>query len=239
MKTLNRFEDLDFFKFLLPIMRNYLSQQEIGKIFTKQTSFEKYNIDVLLSASNITECLDQINYSIEMLSGYKIKKRSSMNRHDYIVFILENFYLRITSIFDRVLRFTNVVFEIGLPEKECKESTIIQNDKIKGTTLSTSMKNIDKFVQKYRCIRNKIAHSNSYYEKELDDIQGFYIVLDFDNDKELEKYKFFYKRITDEFVQNKKIEFKKVSDEIELLIRVFFKEITPHIKKIGQKYNEE
>ena len=85
--------------------------------------------DILLYASNITECLDQINYTIDLLSGYKSKKDSTMNRYDYIVFILENFYLRITSIFDRILRFTNVVFEIGLPEKECKASTIIKNDK--------------------------------------------------------------------------------------------------------------
>ncbi|HOI33014.1 MAG TPA: Cthe_2314 family HEPN domain-containing protein [Bacteroidales bacterium] len=238
MRTLNRFEDLDFFKLLLPIMQNYISHQEFDKIITKQTIFEKYNIDVLLSASNITECLDQINHSIDMLSGYKSKKNSVMNRHDYIVFILENFYLRITSIFDRVLRFTNVVFEIGLPEKECKESTIIKNDKIKGTTLSSSMKKLDKYIEKYRYSRNRIAHSESYNEKRLADIQGFYIALESENNKDLERYKFFYKRIADEFVQEKKSELKNVADELEILLREFFDEITPYIKKIGEKYKK-
>jgi hypothetical protein len=236
MRTLNRFEDLDFFKFLIPIMQNYLSHQEYDKIVTKQTSFEKYNIDVLMSASNITECLDQINHSIDMLYGYKSKKSSIMNRHDYIVFILENFLLRITSIFDRVLRFTNIVFEIGLPEKECKESTIIKNDKIKGTNLSSSMKKLDKFIEKYRYSRNRIAHSESYNEKRLTDIQGFYIVLESENNKDIERAKVFYKRIADEFVQEKKIELKKVADELEIILREFFEEITPYVKRIGEKY---
>ncbi|MDZ7764262.1 MAG: hypothetical protein U5K00_07510 [Melioribacteraceae bacterium] len=101
MRTINRFEDLDFFKTLMPILQNYISHQEFDKIITEQTKFEKYNIDILLSAMNITECLDQINYTIDMLSGYKSNKESIMNRNEYIVFILENFYLRITSIFDK------------------------------------------------------------------------------------------------------------------------------------------
>jgi len=238
MRTINRFEDLDFFKTLMPILQNYISHQEFDKIVTKQNKFEKYNIDILLSASNITECLDQINYTIDLLSGYKNKKDSTMNRHDYIVFILENFYLRITSIFDRILRFTNVVFEIGLPERECKESTIIKNDKIKGTTLSSSMKRLDKFIEKYRYSRNRIAHSESYNEKRLADIQGFYIALDSDNNKDLERYKNFYKRIADEFVQEKKNELRKIADELEVLLRDFFIEITPHVIRIGNEYKK-
>lgn len=236
MRTINKFEDLDFFKTLMPILQNYISHQESDRIITKQTKFEKYNIDVLLYASNITECLDQINYTIDMLSGYKSKKDSIMNRHDYIVFILENFYLRTTSIFDRILRFTNVVFEIGLPERECKESTIIKNDKIKRTTLSSSMKKLDKFIEKYRYSRNRIAHSESYNEKRLADIQEFYIALESDNNKELERYKTFYKRIADEFVLEKKNELREVADKLEILLRDYFTEISPHVKRIGAQY---
>ena len=84
MRTINRFEDLDFFKTLMPILQNYISHQEFDKIVTKQNKFEKYNIDILLSASNITECLDQINYTIDLLSGYKNKKDSTMNMENTV-----------------------------------------------------------------------------------------------------------------------------------------------------------
>jgi len=56
---------------LLPILQNYISQQKYNKIVNKPTRYEKYNIDVSPSANNIIECLDQINYSIEMLYGFK------------------------------------------------------------------------------------------------------------------------------------------------------------------------
>lgn len=236
MKAIKRFEKLDFFITLLPILQNYISQQEYNKIVTKPTKFERYNIDILLSANNITECLDQIHYSIEMLSGFKTKRGSLMNRHDYIVFILENFYLRITSIFDRILRFSNIVFEIGLPEKECKESTIIKNDKIKDTPLYAVLKKLNAFIDKYRYPRNKIAHSESYNEKELADIQGFYIAIEFGNDQDLEQYKGFYKRIADKYVVEKKNELNQITDELEKFLIDFFNEITPYVNSNGLKY---
>jgi hypothetical protein len=236
MKAIKRFEKLDFFITLLPILQNYISQQEYNKIVTKPTKFERYNIDILLSANNITECLDQIHYSIEMLSGFKTKRSSLMNRHDYIVFILENFYLRITSIFDRILRFSNTVFEIGLPEKECKESTIIKNDKIKDTPLYEVLKRLNTFIDKYRFPRNKIAHSESYNEKELADIQGFYIAIESGNDHDLERYKGFYKRIADKYVVEKKNELNQITDELEKFLIDFFNEITPYVNSNGLKY---
>jgi|GEM_PF-2935698 len=236
MKAIKRFEKLDLFSTLLPVIQNYISQQEYDKIITKPTSFERYNIDVFLSANNIINCLDQIHYSIEMLSGFKRKCGSEMNRHDYIVFILDNFYLRITSIFDRILRFTNVVLEIGLPEKECKVSTIIENDKIKGTTLYSVLKKLNTFIDKYRYTRNKIAHSTSFREKKLFDIQAYYILLDLENHEDIDRYKTYFKLETDKYVMNKKKELMKITNDLEKLLIDFFNEIAPFVDTIRQRY---
>ena len=236
MKAINRFKELDLFNTLFAIVQGYMSKQEFNKILSEPSRYEQYNIDVLLSANNIIECLDQIHYTIEMLSGFKTKRGSLMNRHDYIVFILENFYLRITSIFDRTLRFLNIVFEIGLPEKECKESTIIQNDKIKYTPMYVELKKLNALIHQYRFPRNKIAHSEAYNEKRLEDIQQFYIVIESGSDKSLERYKYFYKRIADEYVVEKRNELNKITEEIEKLLVNFFNGITPYVKINGLKY---
>ncbi|WP_431164838.1 Cthe_2314 family HEPN domain-containing protein [Tenacibaculum halocynthiae] len=237
MRAIDRFNKLDFFRTTLPIMQNYISHQEFDRIITKQTAFEEYNISILLSASNITECLDQINHSIDMLSGYRNKKQSTMNRHDYIVFILENFYLRVTSTFDRMLRLTNIIFEIGLPEKECKVSTIVKNKKIKSTPLAIALKNLNSYVDKFRYSRNKIAHSETYSESRLRDIQGFYIALDDGKNKDIEKYKNFYRTITNEYVAEKKSELRQISNEIEILLERCFEELGPYVIAIGKNYN--
>jgi hypothetical protein len=236
MKAISRFENLDFFKTLFTILRDYVAAQKFDRMVTEPTRFEQYNLDVLFSANNIIDCLDQIHYSIEMLSGFKRKPNSAMNRHDYIVFILENFYLRITSIFDRILRFSNVVLEIGLPEKECKESTIIKNDKIKGTSLYSALNKLNTFIDKYRYPRNKIAHSESFTEKGLTDIQGYYILLDSENQQDIEQYKTLFKLETDEYVANKKKELMKIANDLEKLLIDLFNEITPFVDSIGQRY---
>lgn len=239
MKSINRFKKLGLFKILLPILRGYFSRQEYDKMVTQPTKFERYNIDVLLSAYKIIDCLDQIYFSIEMLSGFKSKSNSVMNQHDYIVFMLENFYLRITSAFDRILRFTNVVFEIGLPEKECKESKIIKNDKIKETSLCNILTKLNTYINKYKNSRNKIAHSESYSDKDLIEIEGYFLLLESDNQKDIEDYKPYFKRVTDEYVGNKKKELMEYANEFEELLKKFFDDTVPYVDTIGQRYQEQ
>lgn len=237
-RALDTFQNIDLFKYLFKILKGFLSRQISEGENIKKTNFEIYNIDVLLYAHNILECLDQVNYSINMLSGFKTKNKFNMNRHDYIVFMLENFYLRVTSIFDRILRLTNIALEIGLPEKECKESTIIKNENIKGTKLYKALKNINDFLESFRKKRNKIAHSESFSEEKLNYIKSYYLALETEDFKDIEKFKKFFKFDTDEYVINKKKEFKNIVNDLEKLLIVFFNEISPYIYINGQRYKK-
>ncbi|MDD3281699.1 MAG: Cthe_2314 family HEPN domain-containing protein [Bacteroidales bacterium] len=238
MRALDTFQDIDLFKYLFKILKEFFSRQISEGENIKKTNFEIYNIYVLLYAHNILECLDQVNYSINMLSGFKTKNKFNMNRHDYIVFMVENFYLRSTSIFDRILRFTNIALEIGLPEKECKESTIIKNENIKGTKLYTALKNINNFLESFRENRNKIAHSESFSEEKLNYIKSYYVALETDDFKDIEKFKKFFKFDTDEYVVDKKKEFKNIVNDLEKLLIVFFNEIAPFIYINGERYKK-
>jgi len=158
MELEKRFKNHDFFKTTISICSEYNKRLKVNGENEELTNFEIYNFRILFSADNILVCLDQLFYSIEMLSGFKRKPNSEMNRHAYIVFMLENFYIRISSIFDRVLRFTNVVFELGLEEQNCTLQKIKNNDKIKDTPIYSILENLNTFIKKYRDLRNVIAH---------------------------------------------------------------------------------
>ena len=183
---------------------------------------EGYAIDVLMSISNIVSCIDQLHYSIELLSGYR-KTLKNMNRYDYIVFGVENYYLRLTSVYDRCLRLTNEIIQLGLPEKECRESTIIKNDYIKNTSLANSLKNLNIFTQPFRSYRNVVAHKSSYSEDKLNKLGVYYLVTEEDN--ELKKYFHFYKSETDNYIIQKKSEFNENVDKLELLVKVLFDDL--------------
>jgi len=144
-----------------------------------------------------------------------------MNRSDYIVFGIENYYLRLTSVYDRCLRLGNVVFQLGLPEKECKEATITKNAYIKGTSVAQALKKLDKFTNKFRSHRNTVAHESTYSESELNKLEAYYYLVG-EGEHQLEKYRHFYKNMTDKYVADKKVEFKKHIEELERLVDVFF-----------------
>lgn len=226
-----KFENHKILKLLMPTITSYISRHEPDKIISPASTKENYFIEILLGVNNITECLDQIYFSIDLLLRFRKNKDGIMNRHDYIIFMMENYYLRITSIFDRTLRLTNCLFEIGIPETECRESTIIKNNRIKGTEVEVSLKELKKFTDNYKQIRNTIAHSNTFEDRELYPIRDFYYLLDNGDPDNLKRYSHIYKTWTDNYIKNKKKELEKSADEIFELIKKYFDSLIPYIQK--------
>ncbi len=214
----------------MPTVTDFISRQTPKEIISPASDKEKAAIEILMGINKITECLDQIYFSIEMLSGFRKKKNSKMNRHDYIVFMIEYFYLRITSIFDRSLRFSNLVFDIGLPERECRESTIIKNSKIKGTKVEESLKKLNKFTLNFKQIRNQVAHSDAFEDQELYPIRDYYYLIEDDNPGSLNNYKHIFKTRTDRYVHDKKNELTESAEQISDLIHDFFDSIVPYVE---------
>ena len=185
------------------------------------TKRESYAIEAFLAFSNVTTCMDQLYFSIDMLSGYrKSNAAEGMNRHEYIVFNIENYYLRITSVYDRCLRLANTLFQLGLPERECKDSTVTNNLYVKGTDVAKTLKELDKFTSQFRFHRNVVAHKSNYSENELDRI-GTYFVLE-EEDEEMGRYSSLYKLKADHYVKKKKTEFRDNIDQLERLVASFF-----------------
>lgn len=225
------FDNHKIIKLLLPTVTGFISRQKPDKITSQPSEKERFLIEIFIGISKITDCLDQIYFSIEMLSGFRKKKGNEMNRHDYIIFMIENFFLRITSIFDRTLHLTNFLFDIGIPERECKESTIIKNNKIKGTEVEKSLKDLKRFTDRFKPIRNKVAHSNAFEDKELYPIRDYYYLIDKGDPDNLRRFSHVYKTKTDKYIKDKKIELEKSADEVLILISNYFESITPYIEK--------
>jgi len=220
---------LDFFK--NSPLYYYLKKQKPDNNFIIQNDYEKYVVDMTLSCKNILDCLEQIDYSIEMLSAYRKSKDSIINTIDYIRFMIENFYIRVVSLYDKILRFLNVFFDIGLPEKECRNNTIIKNKKIKDIEdLYLHLKKIDKYINGYREVRNIISHVKYYSDENIDNVENYYFFKKIDPNLNNKYFENFLKNETDNLVKNKKEEFLKIKTELEDLLIDFFKIITPHIR---------
>ncbi len=200
-----------------------------GKNRIRPSPKERRAFEVLLGLSNITECIDQLYYSIELLSGFrKSSSHELINRHDYIVYSIENVYMRITSVFDRCLRLSNLVFDIGIPDKECRESTIIQNVKIKNTTVARTLKDLNRFVSSFRQVRNELAHSKCFSDRSLNEMQGFYYLIDA-GEPEMKKFQRVFKVEADNYVKEKKRELLEKVQQLEQHVESYFVAISQRV----------
>jgi hypothetical protein len=185
------------------------------------TKRESYGIETLVSIGSVVSCIDQLHFSVTMLSGYRSSSTPNrMNRYDYIVFGIENYYLRLTSVFDRCLRLANVVYQLGLPERQCNNDSIINNSHVKGTSVAKTLKALDKFTESFRFHRNTVAHHATYSEKELDQLGSYYLLVE--EDGSFERYQYLYKKMTDDFVADKRVQFKGNVADLENLVEACF-----------------
>lgn len=218
--------------YIQPHLVSYLRKCDPENTKSVRPTEKEHNaFEIIFGLSNITECMDQLYYAIDLISGFrKSTTHDSMNRHDYIVCSTENVLFRITSVFDRCLRLSNKVYDIGIPDRECRDSTIINNSKIKGTVAGKTLKKLNKFTSEFRTRRNEIAHANCFNDKELNEIQGFYL-LD-SNDPEVDGYKHMFKAKADSYVASKQKEYLGNVVELEELVSNYFSAIQPKIEII-------
>lgn len=182
---------------------------------------ESYAIETFLSVGNVVSCIDQLHFSMDLLSGYRSSSTpDKMNRYDYIVFGIENYYLRLTSVFDRCLRLANVIFQLGLPERQCNNESIIKNSHVKGTPVAKALTELDNFTGPFRFHRNTVAHQGTYSEKDLDQLGQYYLLVE--EDDSYKRYRCLFKKKTDDFVDEKKAEFKDHLVNLENLVESYF-----------------
>src|SRR5699024_1454960 len=69
----------------------------------------------------------QLDLSIELLSNFDYSKKINASRADHLIYNLENYLIRVNSVYDRVLQLTNAVFHLCISEEYVGHSVIITN----------------------------------------------------------------------------------------------------------------
>lgn len=219
---ITRLKDHSILKTASAVSREYIAKcnpDEPGND-PSATKGEGYAIEALLAAGNVVSCIDQLYFAIDMLSGYRASNApEKMNRYDYVVFGIENYYLRLTSVFDRCLRLANVIFQLGLPERQCNNESIIKNAHVKGTAVASALTELDKFTGPFRFHRNIVAHQSAYSEKDLDQVGSYHYLAE--EDDGFEHYRYMFKKKTDDFVSEKKKEFNDHVVNLERLVEIY------------------
>ena len=213
----------------------------IGLFNRPFTVQEEYLRVCLISAGEVITACDQLNYALIYLSRYQSRRTLEgelITRADYIIFQMENFYLRLGMIPDRSLRLTNEVFRLGLPARDCSERTVTDNEHVWRTHVRERLRAIDKVVNPHREARNKIAHLSRYNDSAFLMIELFFMLQkskDPTDDSLLEDVRHLYKRETDAYVEAKRKELGHVARVLVEEVSHFFESLLPTFKLVHEK----
>lgn len=104
---------------------------------------------------------------IEMKRIPKGLKRSDLTRHSFLLFCIENFLIRTTSLHDRSLKVVDAVLHLGLDLRDIRHTTISRNVHLAGSQIPRTLNRVRDFAQRYAESRNTIIHHSSYSEDAL------------------------------------------------------------------------
>lgn len=188
-------------------------QSQMHEISRPLRPEEEYVSDSLIYAGELITICDQMLYSVDFLSGFKsgrVVADKPITRLDYIVYHIEGHLIRTCSVMDRALQLVNVVFQLGVLERECRYSVIAQNSHVRRTKVSSALKNIDNATKPYRNQRNLVVHRRRHAEDSLTKIEPYYILqkerISSSEECITQRFYYAYKTRTDRFIKEKKEE---------------------------------
>jgi hypothetical protein len=216
--------------------------QEAGSFSGKKTSFtrpesarEEFASGLLVHSGEVLSAIDQMHFARDLLSGYRKNLAKELSRYDYLVYGVENFCVRFVMVYDRSLKLVNYVYDLGLPARECKESTIVRNTHVRGTSVAVTLKELEKSTRRYREDRNLIIHSKTYHDEALGPIGTYARATSRGSAPELLRFRHYYKSLGDQYVWEKKEEFLDAISKVESIVERLFSAL---LIKVRQKIDE-
>lgn len=173
----------------------------------------------------LTWC-NQLDLAIEFLSNYDYSKKIEATRADHLIYNLENYLIRLNSVYDRVLQIVNAVFHLCVNEENVSHSIIVSNYKIQHrVNIFSSIKKIKKSLKDYAQARHTLIHKHSWQDLKLRKIELFYLNT-LDDPSQSDEWKTRLKqhraRFLGEYISEKKTEFKKINSSLAVLLSELF-----------------
>lgn len=181
---------------------------------------------------------EQLENSIDLLSNYNYKKINKVNRGEHIIYNVENYIIRLSSLSDRTLQLINATFHLGIDEKHVNEKVILNNIKVSRTNVTKLFNDFRKVLSNYTAERNTIIHKHSYLDKQLKRIEIFYnpcFQNIMSNSSKATDFKEIIREELGFFLKEKKKEYDQVNETCFEKISPIFDELLKHYNKTKEK----
>lgn len=188
---------------------------------TKPSELQFYVDRVGFTLGHTIFWCNQLDLSVKLLSNFTYSKKFSYSRADHLVLNVENYLIRLQSVYDRVLQLLNVTFHLCIDDGHVNHRVIVSNHKVKHRPqVLMAIKQIRKSLDEYAQVRHTLIHKHSYLEKRLSNIELFYMDIpsiseDLEYYEHLKRYREHYLR---DYLKDKKKEFSEINSKIAKLM---------------------
>ena len=189
---------------------------------------EAYLRFIVIKQGQLLSVCDQMRYATEFLSGYRASlhlPKAGITRLDYIIYHIENHFVRVAMVNDRALQLVNLVFRLGIPERECRFSVVALNDHVRNSSIFKVLSKLHKETKEYRAQRNAVVHRETYSDDGIEDISIFDHLEKHHPDKAY-RFRDFYKMMMDRYIDESKNRMRQDNKRVFTLVGQLFDELT-------------
>lgn len=149
--------------------------------FDEDTTLDElqfYITRVGFSLSHTLGWLQQLHQAVHFMTDFHYGKKTTnagVNKSHHLLYNVENYLIRMVSVYDRCLQLTNAVFHICMSDALVNHSVIVSNLHVSRTRVPKLLKAVKKAIEDEEQERHKLIHRHSHMDPELRRIELLYM----------------------------------------------------------------
>lgn len=244
------FEDLHEHLLFIQVMQDNVDLEtalgiDIQDDFDESTTVDErqfYVMRVGFALSHAFSWVEQLHQAVYFMTDFGYGKKAKelrIKRPAHLLYNIENYLIRLQSVYDRCLQLTNVVFHICISDALVNHSLIVSNLHVARTPVPKLLKAVKKAIDEHAQERHQLIHRHSHIDPDLRKIELLYM-------HSAETWpvdaKYAYKNLVSvradrsrNFTIKKKAEFVKINSELVTALGPFFDELLVQYKRVKSR----
>lgn len=140
-----------------------------------------YIVRVGYSIAHTLTWVQQLHHAVLFIGDFGYDRRlrdEGINRSHHLIYNVENYLVRLQSVYDRLLQLTNAVFHICMSNELVSHGLIVSNLHVARTKVPQLLKAVRKTIQGKAEDRNTIVHKHSYMDPKLRRLELLYTLTE-------------------------------------------------------------
>ena len=137
-----------------------------------------YVTGVGFAVAHTLRWLRQLHHAVHFMGDFGYGKEAAaigIKRSDHLAYNVENYLIRMVSIYDRCLQLTNSVFHICMSDELVNHGAIVSNLHVARTEVPKLLKAVKKAIKNEEQERHTLIHRHSHMDPELRRIELLYM----------------------------------------------------------------